>query len=427
MDNIPLMDNVVANISPPWTFIEGGKDKVNNSTQDDNYRIKTIVIDPGHGGHDPGCTGGHAHEKEIVLDIALQLGKSISDYFPHINVIYTRTTDVFIPLYQRAKIANQNKADLFISIHCNSIVNASGVRGSETYVLGLHRAADNLEVAKRENASIYLEDNYQSNYMGYDPNSAETHILMSMFQNAFLEQSISFAEKVEYQIRYGAHGKSRGVKQAGFLVLRETAMPSVLIESGYLSNATDDHYLNTNQGKHQMAQAIFRAFKDYKQEIESADGSNPPAIQQEINYAQNRQQITTPKSAPSTSPNNFSMTTRKNPGTSSIYIPALPAPSTTATTTTTVDRTSTKTAFPQILPIVYRVQMASGTDLIDTQKAPWNKVNKSIEIRQEGNRYKYLSPSFINIQDAITYRDHLKKIGFSDAFVVTFQGSQRLK
>lgn len=399
--------------NPLWSLLR--KDKPNPETEAGNYQIRTIVIDPGHGGHDAGCSGGHKHEKEIVLAIAKRLGNAIQNEFPYIKVVFTRDSDVFIPLYRRARIANQHKADLFISIHCNSIENADYVKGSETYVLGLHRAADNLEVAKRENASILLEDNYQNNYMGYDPNSAENHILMSMFQNAFLEQSINFAEKVEFQIKYGAHGKSRGVKQAGFLVLRETAMPSVLIESGYLSNTIDDNYLSGTHGQQQIAMAIFRAFKSYKTEVESAPGANnSPAIQQQIVYAQERQRISTPSTPAAPSQQVFT----KSPDYQSLIIPSSSTPR------VNTDHTP---ALPQFEPMVYKIQLASGTDLINTTKTPWSRISESVEIIQEGKLYKYLSPGFSNMKEAISYRNKVRKLGFKDAFVVAFRGTQRVK
>lgn len=403
--------------NPLWSLLR--KDKPNPETATGNYQIRTIVIDPGHGGHDAGCSGGHKHEKEIVLEIAKRLGNAIQNEFPYIRVIYTRDSDVFIPLYRRARLANQHKADLFISIHCNSIENADYVKGSETYVLGLHRAADNLEVAKRENASILLEENYQNNYFGYDPNSAENHILMSMFQNAFLEQSINFAEKVEFQIKYGAHGKSRGVKQAGFLVLRETAMPSVLIESGYLSNVIDDNYLSGPHGQQQIAMAIFRAFKSYKAEIESAPGANnSPAVQQQIVYAQERQRISTVSSPTTSPPASSQQTVSKSPDYQSLIIPSNSTPE------VNTDHTP---ALPQLESMVYKIQLASGTDLINTNQSPWNSLAGSVEIMQEGKVYKYLSLGFPSIKEAIAYRNKVRKLGFKDAFVVAFRGSQRVK
>ncbi len=235
------------------------------------YQIKKVVIDPGHGGRDHGCTGHGSKEKVIALKMALRLGKLIQSVYPEIEIIYTRTSDVFVPLHRRATIANQAQADLFISVHCNAMSsNASKVRGSETYVMGIHTAEENLEVAKRENASILYEDNYLETYGGYDPHSPEGHIFMSMFQNAYLEQSIQFAQAIEEQISYHAGRKSRGVKQAGFVVLRQTAMPSVLVETGYLTHQSDHTFLASSSGQQKMVESIFNAFSIYKYKIEDS-------------------------------------------------------------------------------------------------------------------------------------------------------------
>lgn len=234
------------------------------------FRVKTIVIDPGHGGSDPGAVSGKTQEKDIALDISLKLGKMISDSFPDIKVIYTRKTDVFVELYQRAEIANKNNANLFICIHCN-FCTASSAYGTETFTMGVHKNDANLEVAKRENSVILLENNYQKNYDGFDPNSPEANIIFSLYQNAYINQSISFASKVEAKFKNVAKRYSRGVKQAGFLVLWKTAMPSILIETGFISNPKEKTYLLSDDGKVKLSEAIYSAFKDYKKEIESGN------------------------------------------------------------------------------------------------------------------------------------------------------------
>ncbi len=233
-------------------------------------QINTIVIDAGHGGLDPGCNGANEiWEKAVTLSIALKLGKFLEDSLKDVQVLYTRKTDKFVELWERPNMANKNKADLFISIHCNSNTNVTAA-GSETYFMGLHKTQGNLDVAKRENASIKYEANYQSNekYGGFDPNSPEGHIIFSLVQNAFIQQSLRFSTLVENNTVKLSKIKSRGVKQAGFLVLWQTAMPSVLVETGFLTNASDRSYLKTDDGQKNIAKGIYYAIKSYKREIE---------------------------------------------------------------------------------------------------------------------------------------------------------------
>lgn len=230
--------------------------------------ISTLVIDAGHGGHDPGCMSGGVKEKEVTLAIALAVGSKIKEQYPDIKVIYTRSSDKFVNLWERAAIANRNNADLFISIHCNSSKHAS-IQGTETFAMGLHKADDNLEVSKRENDVVLLEEDYQEKYEGFDPNSPESHIYFSLFQNAFLDQSIRLAAKVEGQISKGINRPSRGVKQAGFVVLWKTMMPSILIESGFLTNPKDRDYLSSEKGVKEFSGALVDAISDYKKAYEA--------------------------------------------------------------------------------------------------------------------------------------------------------------
>ncbi len=231
--------------------------------------IKVVVIDAGHGGKDTGARGRVAREKDIVLDIAMQLARKIKSEIPEVKVILTRASDKFVDLSERSNIANRRKADLFISIHCNSLPkNKVSPAGTETFVMGLHKTDENLEVAKRENASILLEKDYEERYKGFNPNSPLAYIMLANRQNAYIASSLNFAGKIERQFKKHADRNSRGVKQAGFMVLWQTAMPSVLVETGFLSHSEEEKYLNSEEGQEEIAESIFRAFKQYKEEVE---------------------------------------------------------------------------------------------------------------------------------------------------------------
>ncbi len=223
--------------------------------------IRTVVIDAGHGGKDPGALGRQAREKTINLAIALKLGRMIREGNPGVKVIYTRDDDRFVELYRRAAIANEARADLFISIHCNSNRNPS-LRGAETYIMGLHRSEANLSTAKTENAAILLESGYQDTYEGFNPNSDESYIIFSLNQNANLDRSTDLAAAIQAQMADGVGLNNRGVRQAGFLVLYKTTMPSVLVEAGYLSHPEEEKFLMTEKGQDHIARAIFRAFSE---------------------------------------------------------------------------------------------------------------------------------------------------------------------
>ncbi len=233
-----------------------------------NFKVRTVVIDAGHGGKDPGTLGKITREKDVVLKIALKTGKYIEANLPDVNVLYTRKTDKYVDFQARADVANKNKADLFISVHANSIVGANAY-GTETFVMGLHKDNSNFEVAKRENSVILMDENYKEKYEGFDPNSPESYILFSLNQSAYQENSLKFAQRVEDQFKNRVGRSSRGVKQAGFLVLWMTTTPSVLIETGFLSNSKEEVFLASENGQDLIASGIYRAFKDYKTEIES--------------------------------------------------------------------------------------------------------------------------------------------------------------
>lgn len=230
--------------------------------------LETVVIDAGHGGKDPGAVVGNAREKDIVLGIALNLGRYIKEGLPNVRVIYTRSSDKFVPLFERSVIANKNNADLFISIHAN-FCSSPSVKGTETYVLGLHRTEDNLNVAKKENSVILLEKDYTTRYEGFNPNLSESYIMFELIQDTHIEQSVAFAGILQDSFLKHAQRDNRNVRQAGFLVLRETAMPGVLIETGYLSNKSEASYLMTESGQQTIANSIFNSFKQYKERFES--------------------------------------------------------------------------------------------------------------------------------------------------------------
>ena len=232
----------------------------------------TLVIDAGHGGHDAGAVGKITKEKIINLNVALAFGKLVEQNCPDVKVVYTRKTDVFIPLHTRADIANKNKADLFISIHTNALPKGHISRGLETYTLGMHRAADNLAVAKRENEVILYEQDYKQRYQGFDPNSSESYIMFEFMQDHNMAQSVELAKFVQRRTCAAANRQNKGVKQAGFLVLRETSMPSCLIELGFISTPDEERYLDSSAGVSQLGYGIYQAFVDYKRKYDTNVG-----------------------------------------------------------------------------------------------------------------------------------------------------------
>ncbi len=239
----------------------------------------TVVIDPGHGGRDPGAVGRKGKEKNINLNVALKLGKLIQDNHKDVRIVYTRQKDVFVTLDKRAQIANNAKADLFISIHTNSVARGRTVRGTETYTLGLHRTDDNLEVAKKENSVILIESDYEQRYAGFNPNSAESYIIFEFLQDKNMEKSVDLATHIQRQFKTTAKRIDKGVHQAGFLVLRETTMPGVLIELGYISTPDEERYLLSETGTNALAKSIYQAFASYKRQHHSIPSeSNKPSL-----------------------------------------------------------------------------------------------------------------------------------------------------
>ena len=324
-------------------------------------KLTRVVIDAGHGGKDPGALGRNSQEKDIVLAVALKTGKYIQNAFEDIEVIYTRTTDEFVELHKRAQIANESGADLFISIHCNSN-KSSRPFGTETFVMGLHKSQDNLDVAKTENAAIYYEEDYKTQYEGFDPHSDEDYIVLSMFQSANIDQSISLSSKVQQQFTKRVGRKDRGVKQAGFWVLYKTTMPGILIELGFLSNPEEEKFLMSEKGQDYMASAIFRAFRDYKNEFEEINGDMKPLVVEEPD----------------------------------------PQPK-----------------------VYYRVQFASyrRERSLDFRKF---RGLKDVKVYEHDDQYKYTTGNTINMEEAISMKNKLIREGYKDAFVVAFVNEERV-
>ncbi|MDO8368427.1 MAG: N-acetylmuramoyl-L-alanine amidase [Saprospiraceae bacterium] len=370
------------------------------------YKIKTIVLDAGHGGKDPGCKGASAHEKENCLAIVLRLGAYIEVNYPEIRVIYTRDADFFVELNERAAIANRNKADLFISVHCNA-VSSKLIQGAETYVLGLHRSKDNLDVAKRENSSIYLEEDYQKNYEGYDPNSPEAEIFASVWQSAYLEQSIILASYVQQFANAVAFREDRGVKQAGFLVLRETAMPSVLIETGYLTNATEDEFLASEEGQEQMALAIFHSFEAYKRHMETGK-----AIQNVADVAAPKKPVVTTANKPLPA----KTVAQKTPVTAAASKASVEKPKTTIGKPVAGVKPGPGT---QSAPKSYTIFLLAWPNKLDPNVGQLSLLANVKELNKEG-KYHYYSGVYTSKAEAEKVLPEIQNMGFKTATIVPF-------
>ncbi len=348
-------------------------------------KIRTVVIDAGHGGKDPGAVGKYAKEKDVVLAIALKTGKYIEEKFPDVKVIYTRDSDVFIGLHERTQIANKANADLFISIHANSNPNTAAI-GAETYVMGLHKSQENLEVAKKENSAIVLEDNYKTRYEGFDPNDVESYIMLSLMQNTYLDQSLNAASLIQTQFRDRANRKDRGVKQAGFLVLWETTMPSVLVEVGFISNLEEEKYIASESGQDYLASAIFRAFRGYKEYIEGTSFAPEPLV---VTQTPPIEETKIPDSKPVLPDTNQNLYRPKN-------------------TAQTTETTSTQ--------VTFKVQILVSEKPIDTSDKIFGGLSPVHEIQING-KYKYLAGESSTYQEALEYSKEIKK-KYPDAFIV---------
>jgi N-acetylmuramoyl-L-alanine amidase len=390
-----------------------------NADNGKHYSIKTVVIDPGHGGHDSGCLGSSSKEKDVALAISLKLGKFIEENFKDIRVIYTRKTDVFIELHERAEIANNNKADLFICIHCNS--GPKEAFGTETYVMGLHRSENNLNVAKRENAAILMESDYKVKYDGFDPNSPEANIIFTLYQNAFLDQSLALSSQIQKQFKEKLGRYSRGVKQAGFLVLYKTTMPSILIETGFLTNLAEEKFLSSDTGQENIAESIFKAFKLYKRGLESnggisekeeEGGSEKEIPKKEANAVKN--ETIKPKVLHIEKTDTVKLVkkheeTRPKPDTSNSGI-----------NKNTVQNDTTK------IKIVFKVQLGSSPDLEVLKKKSYKELKDVHYEKRENNTYVLYYGETPFFKEVVEMQSEARRKGFKDAFVVAFKDRQRI-
>jgi N-acetylmuramoyl-L-alanine amidase len=389
---------------------------VNGDKKKSEYRIHTVVIDAGHGGHDAGCLGSSSREKNVALAVALKLGQLIEDNFPDVKVYYTRKTDVFIPLHERADIANKYKADLFICIHCNSGNKAAF--GVETYVMGLHKTEDNLAVAKRENAAVLLEEDYKTQYEGFDPNSPEANIIFNLYQNQFLNQSLMFASNVQEQSVEYAGRHNRGVKQAGFLVLYKTAMPSVLIETGFLTHDTEEKYLNSDKGQNTMAASIFRAFREYKIDMETP-GQDTQDVQIEKKETVSESSATVEKDS-----------VIKKTDTATVNVSTEPdkkSPPKKAEEPVKRDSEISKTTSKREIQtsVFFTVQIGASTKP-DIDLIKYQTVKELKPVKGEDGYTRFNVGTFVSVSDAKIKQIELKKSGYTDCFVTAYNGNKRI-
>ena len=351
-------------------------------------KVKTVVLDAGHGGKDPGTVHGKYYEKDVTLNVALSLGKMINENYPDVKVIYTRSTDVYVTLNDRGKIANNAAADLFISIHVDAIDGTSATAtGATTYVMGLDKQNSNLDVAMRENDVIVMEEDYTTTYEGYIPGSSESFIIFSLMQYAYQEQSMDFAEIVQNHYTRSTPMRDRGARQAPYLVLWNTSMPSVLTELGYMSHSEDRAFLISQKGQQTMATALFNAFSEYKSKVEGrastiflTDGGNTTG--------------TTATTATASKP-----------------------------TTTTTATTTTKSADSSVQ---YYVQISTLTEKVATNSSRFGSWRSQVSVREFGPRtFKYYVGPVATYSEAVTLQANARK-DFKDAFAVAFEGDKQL-
>lgn len=386
----------------------------------------TVVIDAGHGGHDPGAMGKITQEKKLNLDVSLLLGKMIEEECEGVQVRYTRKTDVFLTLQERANFVNKNNADLFICIHTNASKSSAAV-GAETFVLGIDKMASNLDVAMRENAVMLLEDNYETVYQGFDPNSIDSYIMFELMQDQYIDQSLQFATNVQNQFSGTLKRADRGVRQAGFWVLHKSACPSVLIEMGFISNPDEEIYLASKDGKQQIATALYNAFVNYKNALDRKSGRPETLVQKETKPAQPAGEPSVEAATPAAEP----ATSEANPAPQTVDSPAVSAPdsavvySNLQTTTTqeapkdlrTIDKTAAKKP-------VYRIQIFAVSQVLKPNDATFKGL-KNCQYTKDGKFYKYTYGETESYSEALELQKSIRA-KFPDSFIVAFLDGKQI-
>lgn len=393
----------------------------------------TLVLDPGHGGHDPGAIGKSCKEKNINLKVALRVGELVNQNFPNIRVIYTRKTDVFIPLDTRSSIANKAKADLFISIHANAIKGKKPICGAETYSLGMARASENLEVAKRENSVILYEKDNKERYAGFNPNSSESYIIFDFIQDQYMKQSAELAKSIQQQYVSIAHRVNRGVHQAGFLVLRETSMPSVLTELGYITTASEESFLNSANGIDAMARSIFQGFANYYRSHQRGGGA--PAAKKSV------EEISAPKVKEEVAPQQETATKQElsandqkeqvqqavkeeQPVIEEKLIDEVQNYNKTDNTKQEVKVEETKQDIDKNETVIYKIQIyTSDRKLKETDS--YFKGLSPIDYFVENKIYKYTYGASASLKEIVALRRTIIN-KFPDCFVIAFRGNEKI-
>lgn len=416
-----------------------------------------VVIDAGHGGKDPGCHGKRFKEKDVALAVALKFGHYLEQNNKDVTVIYTRKTDVFVQLNERAEIANRAHADFFICIHCNASPDHDA-DGAATYVMGLNKSEGNIEVAKRENSSILLEKDYKQTYDGFDPNSDEAAVLFAMYQNIYLTQSLSMSTKIQKEYTTLVKTNDNGVKQAGFLVLWKTAMPSLLTEIGFLTNPAEEKILGSQKGQNEIAKSIFLAFEQYKAEKDGTTYSpnsydlkplvvnnmpdtvmdNDDTISEKPGANEEKEEEKTPAKVDSV---------KEEEPVKKVVVEEkkelAPVKKDTAETKAEKMQEAIKNLHPdtavmasKFTPtidttkndstrIIYKVQFAASPHPLPVKDSKYANI-PNIEMYQDNTTYKYTAGRYFTLKEAADLQNTLRNNGYKDAFVVTFKGNKRV-